>query len=413
MDSTDSEAMRTDALIVGGGFIGLALAVALSRAGLSAVVVDREQAKTQQATNFDGRTSAIAFGSARVLDGLGIWPKLAPLAAPIREIRVSDQQSPLFLHYDPRELGASFAGDALGYILENRDLRQVFYEAAAASPGVTLVYGAELVRLERGAESARAELADGRAIEARLAVAADGRESKLRREAGIAAARWSYPQTAIVCTVALEKDHRGIAHERFLPAGPFAILPMRGRQASIVWTERSGNVPRLMALGDAAFLEELKSRFGDFLGEIEVVGPRFSHPLGLVHADRYVDRRLVLAGDAAHAIHPIAGQGLNLGLRDVAVLAEVLADAKRTGRDIGSAAVLRRYERWRRFDAFTLIAATDGLNRLFSNDLTPVKLLRDLGLAAVNRVPGLKRFFMRHAMGLVGELPRLMRGEPL
>ena len=230
---------------------------------------------------------------------------------------------------------------------------------------------------------------------------------------GIAAARWPYSQTAIVCTVAHEGDHRGIAHERFLPAGPFAILPMTGRRASIVWTERSREAARIMELDDTAFLAELSRRFGDFLGALEVVGPRFAHPLGLVHADRYFAERLVLVGDAAHAIHPIAGQGLNLGLRGVAVLAEVLAHANRAGSDIGSADVLRQYERRRRFDAFAMIAATDGLNRLFSNAAPPIRLLRDAGLAAVNRMPPVKRFFMRHAMGLVGNLPRLMRGEQL
>lgn len=413
MGSADTKTLAADVLIVGGGFVGLTLAVALSQAGLSAVVVDRERMEKQLGQNFDGRTSAIAYGSARVLEGLGLWPKLETLAEPIREIRVSDAGSPLFLHYDPRELAAPLNDQPLGFILENRDIRRILYEAAAESAGVTLVYGTALARLERGRDAAEAELADGSNIAARLVAAADGRDSRLRQQAGIAAARWPYEQTAIVCTVALENDHRGIAHERFLPAGPFAILPMTGRRASIVWTERSADVPRLLALSDADFLAELAARFGDFLGKLEVIGPRFSYPLGLVHADRYALERLVLVGDAAHAIHPIAGQGLNLGLRDVAALAEVLADAARAGRDIGSLEVLRRYERWRRFDAFTLIAATDGLNRLFSNDLPPVRLLRDVGLAAVNRMPGLKRFFMRHAMGVVGDLPRLMRGQPL
>jgi 2-octaprenyl-6-methoxyphenol hydroxylase len=402
-----------DVLISGGGFIGLTLAVALSKAKLTSVVIDREPFAKHLDGKFDGRTSAIAHGSAILLAGIGIWPALEPLAEPIREIRVSDGRAPLFLHYDPRELAPPLQGRPLGHIIENRDLRRVLYEHAAKSPGVELLDGTEIARLERNASGVTAELPDGSVIGAKLAVAADGRDSKLRREAGIAAARWNYPQTAIVCTVAHERPHRGIAHERFLPAGPFAILPIKGNRSSIVWTERASEAPRLMALDDKAFLAELKHRFGDFLGKLEVTGPRWSYPLGLVHADKYVAERLVLAGDAAHAIHPIAGQGLNLGLRDVAALAEVLADANRAGRDIGDAAVLARYERWRRFDSFTLIAATDGLNRLFSNDVAPVRLVRDLGLAAVNKLPGLKRFFMRHAMGMVGELPRLMRGEPL
>lgn len=405
--------LTADVLIVGGGFNGLTLATALSRAGLAVVVVDRESAEKQWAQNFDGRTSAIAYGSARVLDGLGIWAELDKLASPIREIRVSDNNSPLYLHYDPAELPPPLAGQPLGYIFENRDLRRVLYERAKESPGVTLIYGTEVASLERDGCGVSARLGNGDTIAARLTVAADGRDSKLRRQAGIAAARWPYPQTAIVCTVAHEKDHRGIAHERFLPAGPFAILPMTGRRSSIVWTERSDEAPRLMALSEAGFLAELSRRFGDFLGALEVIGPRFAYPLGLVHADRYVAERLVLIGDAAHAIHPIAGQGLNLGLRGVAVLAEVLADARRAGRDIGEPETLRRYERLRRFDAFSMIAATDGLNRLFSNRAPIIRLLRDAGLAAVNRLPPAKRFFMRHAMGMAGSLPRLMRGEQL
>jgi 2-octaprenyl-6-methoxyphenol hydroxylase len=400
-----------DVLIVGGGFVGLTLAAALSRAGIASAVIEERAAGRAAAK--DGRTSAIAYGSAQVLRGLGIWPRLEPVAEPILEIRVSDGTAPFFLHYDHRELKGRLADAPLGYMVENDDLKRVLLDHVAGLSNVALITGVTVRRLARNSDGVRAELSDGGAIEARLAVAADGRDSALRREAGIAVARWRYPQTAIVCTVAHEKPHRGIAHERFLPAGPFAILPMKGKRSSIVWTESAKNAPRLLALPDAEFKAELSRRFGDFLGKIEVVGGRWSYPLGLVHADRYVAERLVLAGDAAHAIHPIAGQGLNLGFRDVAVLAEVLADARKAGRDIGAAEVIRRYERWRRFDSFALIAATDSLNRLFSNDIAPIRLARDLGLAAVNRVPGLKRFFMRHAMGLVGDLPRLMRGEPL
>jgi 2-octaprenyl-6-methoxyphenol hydroxylase len=298
-------------------------------------------------------------------------------------------------------------------MVENDDIKRALLRHVETLPGVALIAGATLRELACDAEGVRARLGDGRRIAAKLAVGADGRDSWVRSNARIAAARWRYKQTAIVCTVAHEKPHRGIAHERFLPAGPFAILPLKGNRSSIVWTEREKDAPRLLALSDAEFLSELQRRFGDFLGKVEIVGARWSYPLNLVHADRYAMERLVLAGDAAHGIHPIAGQGMNLGFRDVAALAEVLADARRSGRDIGGLDVLRRYERWRRFDSFTLIAATDSLNRLFSNDLAPIRLARDLGLAAVNNIPPLKRFFMRHAMGLVGDLPRLMRGEPL
>jgi len=406
-------ARRVDVLLIGGGFIGLTLGAALAQSGLRCAVIDREKATTALDDKFDGRTSAIAFGSARALRTLGIWRRLEDFAEPILEIRVSDHNTPFFLHYDHRELEPALKNEALGFIVENRDIRRALFAHAAECSGLEFESGISVVNLEREQNKVTATLSDGRVIEADLAIAADGRDSQIRRDAGIPVARWSYPQTAIVCTVAHEKDHRGIAHERFLPAGPFAILPMKNRRSSIVWTERNSEAPRILKLDAAAFKAELERRFGDFLGKLEVVGPRWSYPLGLIHADRYVDRRLALVGDAAHAIHPIAGQGLNLGLRDVAVLAEVLADAKCAGRDIGAPEVLARYERWRRFDAFALIAATDGLNRLFSNDIAPVRLARDLGLAVVNRVPALKRFFMRHAMGLVGELPRLMRGEPL
>ena len=411
--TTHQAARRADVLLVGGGFIGLTLGAALAQSGLRCAVIDREKTTTALDDKFDGRTSAIAFGSARALRTLGIWRRLEEFAEPILEIRVSDNNAPFFLHYDHRELDPPLRDEALGFIVENRHIRRALFAHAAECPGLEFEDGISVVNLERSQSGVAATLSDGRVIEADLAIAADGRDSQIRREAGIPVARWSYPQTAIVCTVAHEKDHRGIAHERFLPAGPFAILPMKNRRSSIVWTERSGEAPRILKLDAAAFKAELERRIGDFLGKLEVVVPRWSYSLGLIHADRYVDRRLALVGDAAHAIHPIAGQGLNLGLRDVAVLAEVLTDAKRAGRDIGAPEVLARYERWRRFDAFALIAATDGLNRLFSNDIGPIRLVRDLGLAAVNRMPALKRFLMRHAMGLVGELPRLMRGEPL
>jgi 2-octaprenyl-6-methoxyphenol hydroxylase len=250
-------------------------------------------------------------------------------------------------------------------------------------------------------------------VRADLVVAADGRNSMLRRDAGIRTASWRYGQTGIVCTVEHERPHRGIAQERFLPAGPFAILPLTGNRSSLVWTERADLAPAMLALDEADFTGEVATRFGDHLRTLRVVGPRWSYPLALLHAERYVDRRLALVGDAAHVMHPIAGQGLNLGLRDVAALAEVLTDTRRLGLDLGTAPVLAGYQRWRRVDAVTLLAVTDGLNRLFSNDLAPVRLARDLGLAAVNRLPPVKRFFMRHARGTVGKLPRLLQGDAL
>ncbi|MHA1151546.1 MAG: FAD-dependent monooxygenase [Alphaproteobacteria bacterium] len=261
-------------------------------------------------------------------------------------------------------------------------------------------------------------LDDGRQIRAQLIVGAEGKASPLRERAGIRVTRWDYPQVGIVCTVAHEAPHHGVAHEHFLPAGPFALLPMTdgpegGPRSSLVWTERRALAPAMMALSEADFAAELERRFGGGLGRLRQAGGRWSYPLGLMLAEACMDARLALVGDAAHVIHPIAGQGLNLGLRDVAALAETLVDARRLGLDLGSAEVLTRYQSWRRVDGTLFAVATDGLNRLFSNDLGPLRLVRDLGLAAVDRAPPLKRFFMCHAMGLVGDLPRLVRGEAL
>ncbi len=404
------ETIEAEVLIVGGGMVGLALGCTLAGAGVPVAVVDRADPAQQTAPAFDGRVSAIAYGSRRALDGAGLWRGLAANAEPILEIRVSDGDSPLFLHYDHREIG----DEPLGHMVENRHMRMnLLAEARARAAHLSLLAPAELAACARDANGVAARLADGRRIAARLLIAADGRGSRIRREAGIAVATAGYGQAGIVCTVAHERPHRGVAHERFLPAGPFAILPMTGNRSSLVWTERADLAPAIMALDDDAFAFEMARRFGDFLGALEVVGPRWSYPLSLSLAERYIDERLALVGDAAHAIHPIAGQGLNLGLRDVAALAETIVDARRLGLDVGAGNVLERYQRWRRFDSLTLAAVTDGLNRLFSNDFPPLRLARDLGLAAVHRLPPLKRLFMRHAMGVVGNLPRLVRGEPL
>ena len=398
-----------DVLVIGGGIAGLTLGCALGGAGVAVALVEPRPLALLTAAVFDGRTTAVAAGSQAALAAIGVWPAMAAEAQPILDIRVSDGHSPLFLHYDHREVGA----EALGYIVENRVIRGVLLDYLSNLPNVTLVAGRHVARLDRDAALARATLDDDTFIEARLAVATDGRNSPTRRAAGIETTAWGYRQIGIVCTVHHEIDHCGVALEHFLPAGPFAILPMTGRRSSIVWTERADLAPALLALDDDDFLAELTLRFGDFLGRLDIVGPRFSYPLGLMHAQHYVAPRLALAGDAAHAIHPIAGQGLNIGWRDVAALAEVVIDALRLGSDPGSVATLERYKRWRGVDNAMMLAATDALNRLFSNDIAPVRLIRVAGLAAVNRAPPLKRLFMRHAMGLLGDVPRLVRGEAL
>ncbi len=406
--------LAVDVLVAGGGMAGMTMGLALAGAGLPVAIVERQAATVLRDAAFDGRTSAIAYGSAKVFEGIGIWPHLAAKAEPIRDVRIADSDladgpSPLFLHYNHRDAGT----EALGFIVENRDIRDALLTQAAAADNLHLLAPAEVASTARGAGGAEVTLGDGRRITARLVIAADGRHSPLRHEAGIRATQFDYPQTAIVCTVAHTRPHNGVAVELFLLAGPFAMLPMCGQRSNVIWSERTELARHILGLGDDAFLDELRRRFGDWLGDIEITGPRFSYPLGLLHAERYTGRRLALIGDAAHVIHPIAGQGLNLGLRDVAALAEAVVDAHRLGLDIGAGGVLARYERWRRFDNVLMAAAMDGLNRLFSNDIAPLRLVRDIGLATVNRLPAVKRLFIRHAMGVVGELPRLVRGEAL
>jgi 2-octaprenyl-6-methoxyphenol hydroxylase len=415
-------AQETEVLIVGGGLVGTTLAAALAEGGIETLAIDRQPPETVTGAAFDGRSSAIARGSQSVFSGLGLWDSFAAAAQPILDIRVSDGKvgggvSGLFLHYDHREQGGEDA-PPMGHIVENRALRRGLAEAAPRRK-LTVWAPAELESLERGPSGVSAKLGDGRLIRARLAISAEGRNSRLRQEAGIKTVGWSYPQVGIVGTVAHEEPHHGLAHEHFLPAGPFAVLPMVDdeegvHRSSLVWTERKDIAPAMIELDEEAFNGELQRRFGDSLGRLSLYGSRrWAYPLSMQQAERYIDERLALVGDAAHVIHPIAGQGLNLGLRDVAALAECLVDSHRLGIDPGDALALERYQRWRRFDNFTLMAVTDGLNRLYSNDLPPVRLARDLGMAAVHRVPALKRFFMGHAMGLVGELPRLIRGEAL
>ena len=398
-----------DVLIIGGGLVGMTLGCALGAAGIAVALVEPTRPSRLVTEGFDGRTTAIAAGSKVILDTIDIWSDIANEAQPILDIRVSDGHSPLFLHYDRRDVGV----DALGYIVENRVIRSALLKGLTNAPSVKLLSGCRVDRLDITNSFATAHLDNSDILRTRLAVATDGRNSPTRRAAGIDAISWRYNQTGIVCTVAHEEDHAGVAQERFMPAGPFAILPMIGRRSSVVWTERSDLAPALLALDEDAFLTELSSRVGPYLGARRVISSRFSHPIGLMHARNYIADRVALAGDAAHAIHPIAGQGLNIGWRDVAVLAEVIVDALRLGVDPGSITTLNRYEQWRRVDNTLMLAATDTLNRLFSNNVGPVRLVRDVGLALVNRAPPLKKLFIKHAMGVLGDVPRLVRGDAL
>lgn len=400
---------RVDVIVVGGGLTGLALGAALGRAEVAVLVVERQPIPRLLATTYDGRVTAIARGSKLLLEAIGVWPHLMAQAEPIRDIVVGERGSPATVHYDHHEVG----GEPLGWIAENRHIREALLARLQGLPAVRLAAPATVAELERDAAQVRLRLADGRVFGAALVAAAEGKESPTRAAAGIGVRRWDYAQTGIVATLRHALPHRGLALERFFPDGPFARLPMRGNRSSIVWALRSDRAALVTALDDRGFLGEVAERLGDELGELSLEGPRWSYPLSLLWADRYVDRRLVLVGDAARGIHPIAGQGWNLALRDVATLAELVVDRVRVGLDPGDASALERYAAWRRFDSLVLVAVTDGINRLFANDLLPLQLVRNLGLAVVERLPVVKRFFMRHAMGLVGELPRLMRGEPL
>jgi 2-octaprenyl-6-methoxyphenol hydroxylase len=403
-----------DVLIVGGGLNGPALALALAAGGIRSAVIDALPLPQRREPGFDGRAYALALASQRLLSALGVWNAVRDTAQPILEVVASDGRAgegpaPLFLHFDHAEIEEG----PMGYMVEDRFLRPALLDAISASPLAEHRAGAEVVAQDAGSGAVTVTLSSGETLSARLLVGADGRSSGVARRAGIRRTGWGYGQTALVCAVAHEKPHRGVAHQFFMPSGPLAILPLPGNRSSIVWSERSGTAAALAALDDAAFLEALRPRFGDFLGEIRLEGDRFGYPLGLSLADALVAPRVALVGDAAHGIHPIAGQGLNLGFRDVGALAEVLTLARRRGEDIGAPDVLERYQRWRRFDTAALAVATDAFNRLFSNDNPLLRGIRDLGMGLINAMPGARRALIREAAGLTGDLPRLMRGLPV
>jgi 2-octaprenyl-6-methoxyphenol hydroxylase len=400
---------RADVVIGGGGFAGLSLAIALRQAlGPSFAVTVADPALAQ--AHADMRATAIAAAARRLFEALGVWQ--GELAQPILDMaitdsRVTDAVRPVFLTFD----GEIAPGEPFAHMVENRDLLAALI-AKARDEGVTLRPSAIMTyETERARIAAR--LGDGATIAARVLVAADGARSRLRELAGIQTFGWGYGQSAIVTTVTHERAHLGRAEEHFLPGGPFAILPLTGNRSSIVWTEETHEADRIVALPDEAFHDELERRFGLRLGDIAVAGPRRAFPVGLSVARAFVAERLALIGDAAHVIHPIAGQGLNLGLRDVAALAEVIVDAVRIGLDPGALDVLERYQRWRRFDTMAMGIATDGLNRLFSNRSDALRFVRDVGLGIVDRLPALKGLFIREAAGLTGEVPKLLRGEAL
>jgi len=414
--STDDRAVL-DVLVAGAGYVGLAAAVSLKQArpSLAVAVVDAAPAGAWQR---DGRCSAIAAAASRMLDRLGVWAELAPEAQAITDMVITDSRAadpvrPTFLTFD----GEVEPGEPFAHMVANRDLNGAL-RRQAEKLGIDLIEGVAVQGFDTGAGNVTVHLADGATLKARLLVAADGVKSRLRDMAGIKTVRWEYGQSGIVCTVGHERPHNGRAEEHFLPAGPFATLPLKpdekgANRSSIVWVERTADAEALVSGDDLVFEVELERRFGLKLGEIRVLDKPRAWPLGLTLARAFVAPRLALAGDAAHGIHPIAGQGLNLGFKDVAALAEVVVEADRLGQDIGALDVLERYQQWRRFDTFSMGVTTDVLNRMFSNDIGPLRAARDLGLGLVERMPRLKGFFIRQASGLSGDTPRLLRGEAI
>ena len=403
---------RADLVIGGAGFAGLALAIALRQGLGEAFAVTVADPALVAVPSKDPRASAIAAAARRLFEAVGVWDAVAGEAQPMLDMVITDSK----LDDAVRPTLLSFGGDVeegepFAHMVENRHLIDALV-AKAKEIGVDL-HADSVTGAENTPNAIGVRLGSGETIAARLLVGADGAKSRIREQAGIATHGWNYDQSAIVCTVAHERDHHGRAEEHFLPAGPFAILPLKGKRSSIVWTETAREAERIVALPDDEFHDELEKRFGLHLGDLEIIGPRRAFPLGLFTARSFIAERLALIGDAAHIIHPIAGQGLNMGLRDVAALAEAVADAARLGLDIGAADVLERYQRWRRFDTMTMGVATDGLNRLFSNSSDVLRLARDLGLGVVERLPALKRVFIREAAGFTGEVPKLLRGEAL
>lgn len=408
------DVIDTEVLVVGGGLAGLSLAALLGDAGIDVVCVDRDKPTVQLKQDYDIRTTAISLASKRVLDSAGVWRTLEKDACPIDDIRVADGASPLFLHFDANERG----DEPFGWIIDNRVIRKALFDRVKKLKTVTHIAPAAAVDFEYEGRRVVAVLEDGRRVRASLMAGADGRNSPVRDWAGIDTVGWEYGQSAIVCCVEHELDHDNVAVEHFRPSGPFAVLPMTAaangaHRSSVVWTEHGGDADAFIDLDDDAFNAELQSRFGDQLGAVKQIGGRRAFPLRLMNAKSYATERVALIGEAAHVIHPIAGQGLNLSLRDVASLTELVVDARRLGLDIGSLAMLKRYQRWRKSDTLAMAAVTDVLNRLFSNTLPPVRLGRDAGLGIVNRIRPLKRFFARQAMGMAGRLPRIVRGERL
>ncbi len=405
---------KPDILIVGGGLNGPALALALAQTGHTVTIIDALAQKVRKNAAFDGRAYALALASQRLLQTIGVWDRVAEHAQPMLEIKVTDGHagagpSPFFMHFDHAEIEEG----PMGYMVEDRHLRRAFLDAMDADRNITQINGRTVIAQDQDATGVTLTLDDGSTLTGSLLVGCDGRRSGTAARAGIKRSGWDYGQTALVCAIEHDLPHHGIAHQFFMPPGPLAILPLTGNRSSIVWSERIDAAKRINALPEGEYLQVLRPRFGDFLGDIKLAGDRFTYPLNLTIANAFIGERMALVGDAAHGMHPIAGQGLNAGLRDVGALAEVLTLAGRRGEDIGSVLVLERYQEWRRFDTAALAMATDVFNKLFSNDNPLLRVGRDIGMGIVWSLPGLRRGFVREAAGLTGDLPKLLQGRAI
>lgn len=400
-------------IIVGGGLNGCMLALALAHGGIKCSLIDAQSPDALRRNDFDGRSYALASASQKMLDVLGVWSKISDSAQPMLDIKVTDGRvgqgpSPFFMEFDHQDLGQG----PLGYLVEDRHIRRALLDQIV-DLDIDHKTSVAVVDQSVDAHGVTATLSDGSQITGALLVGADGRASGTAKRAGIKRTGWSYDQASLVCAVEHQLPHDGVAHQFFLPSGPLAILPLTGNRSSIVWTETKENAQAINALSDAEYLQILRPRFGDFLGDISLSGDRFTYPLGLNMSYELTRDRVALVGDAARGVHPIAGQGLNAGLKDIATLSQVLTETARLGQDLGSAIALEEYARWRRFDNMALAAATDGFNRLFSNNSSILRGLRDLGMGIVNASPGLRRRFMKEAAGLSGDIPKLLQGQPI
>ena len=402
---------RADVIIFGGGLVGLALASALDSSGVSTIMVDPADPAPRSEASFDGRTSAVSSSSMRMLETIGLADHLAEPGCPIWRIAVADGLKPGGLHFDPDD------NEPLGFMHQNRHLRAALQARAEAGKNIWLMWKSRVTDVDRGDHGVVVSLEDGRKLSAPLLVAADGRNSRTREAAGINVARWRYDHQAIVSVLRHERPHEHVAYEIFYPTGPFALLPMNddagGHRSAIVWSVPQEDAAGWLSLNDDDFAAEAEAAMGGFLGKIVMLAPRSTFPLGFHHAAQMTSQRLALVGDAAHAIHPIAGQGLNLGFRDAAALTQVLVEGARLGLDLGDAQLLDRYQRWRSLDALSVAFATDSLTRVYGIPGATASAVRRFGMGLVGRISPLRNKLMSEARGTSGELPLLLRGLPI